>query len=165
MWLCCVHLNWAQSLARILKLDIWGITNNIDDQFEAAGLGDINTLLQCTVAETQSRYLKLFWIKIYIPTLLPTGRVEKKIGKICKISGETLVFSPQNSYIVLRWNAVNAVKLCKFTTRVGGDLTKIHHNSPLKYVNSPLNFTMIGRCAMRHMTTKTGGRWLWQERA
>ena len=61
----------------------------------------------------------------------------EKIGKICKISGEKLVFSPQISYIILRWNAVNAVKLCKFTARVSGDLTKIQLNSPLKYVISP----------------------------
>ena len=51
------------------------------------------------------------------------ARVEKKIGKICKISGEKLVFSPQISYIILRRNAV---KLYKFTARVSGDLTKIH---------------------------------------
>ena len=61
----------------------------------------------------------------------------EKNAKICKISGEKLVFSPQISYIILRWNAVNAVKLCKFTARLSGDLTKIHHNSPLKYVISP----------------------------
>ena len=42
-----------------------------------------------------------------------------------------MVFSPQISYIILRWNAVNVVKLCKFTARVSGELTKIHHNSPL----------------------------------
>ena len=64
-------------------------------------------------------------------------RVEKKNAKICKISGEKLVFSPQIFYIILRWNSVNAVKLCKFTARLSGDLTKIHHNSPLKYVISP----------------------------
>ena len=61
----------------------------------------------------------------------------EKNAKICKISGEKLVFWPQISYIILRWNAVNAVKLCKFTARLSGDLTKIHHNSPLKYVISP----------------------------
>ena len=62
---------------------------------------------------------------------------QEKNAKICKISGEKLVFSSQISYIILRWNAVNAVKLCKFTARLSGDLTKIHHNSPLKYVISP----------------------------
>ena len=56
----------------------------------------------------------------------------EKNAKICKISGEKLVFSPQISYIIWRWNAVNAVKLCKFNARLSGDLTKIHHNSPLK---------------------------------
>ena len=35
-----------------------------------------------------------------------------------------------------------AVKLCKFTARVSGELTKIHHNSPLKYVISPLNIAV-----------------------
>ena len=54
----------------------------------------------------------------------------EKIGKICKISGEKLVFSPTISYIILQWNAVNAVKLCKFTARVSSELTKIHHISP-----------------------------------
>ena len=48
-------------------------------------------------------------------------RVEKKNAKIFKISGEKLVFSPQILYIILRWNAV---KLCKFTARVSGELTK-----------------------------------------
>ena len=71
-----------------------------------------------------------------------SARVEKKIGKMCKISGEKLVFSPPISYIILRWNAVNAVKLCKFTARVSGDLTKIHHNSALKRVASPLNIVV-----------------------
>ena len=61
----------------------------------------------------------------------------RKNRKICKISVERLVFSPRISYITLRWNAVNAVKLCKFTARVSGDLTKIHHNSPLNYLNLP----------------------------
>ena len=51
----------------------------------------------------------------------------EKNAKICKISGEKLVFSPQISYVILRWNAVNAVKLCKFTARLSGDLKKIHH--------------------------------------
>ena len=55
----------------------------------------------------------------------------EKIGKICKISGENLVFSPQISYIILRSNAVNAVKLCNFTARVSGELTKIHNISAL----------------------------------
>ena len=64
-------------------------------------------------------------------------RVEQKNSKICKISGQKLVFSPQISYVILRWNAVNAVKLCKFTAWLSGDLAKIHHNSPLKYVISP----------------------------
>ena len=64
-------------------------------------------------------------------------RVEKKNAKICKISGEKWVFAPQISYIILRWNAVNAVKLSKFTARLSGDRTKVHHNSPLKYVISP----------------------------
>ena len=55
----------------------------------------------------------------------------EKIWKICEISGEKLVFSPQISYIILRSNAVNAVKLCKFTARVSGELTKIHNISAL----------------------------------
>ena len=36
--------------------------------------------------------------------------------------------SLQISYIILRWNAM---KLCKFTARVSGELTKIHHSLPL----------------------------------
>ena len=77
-----------------------------------------------------------------LSSALPRNPGWEKIGKICKISGEKFVFSPQFSYIILRWNAVNAVnavKLCKFTARVSGDLTKIHHKSPLKFViSSPL---------------------------
>ena len=61
----------------------------------------------------------------------------RKIVQICKISGENLVFSPQISYIIVRWNSVKAVKLCKLTAGVSGDLTKIHHNSSLKYIISP----------------------------
>ena len=49
----------------------------------------------------------------------------EKIGKISKISDEKLVFSPQILYINLRWNAVNAVKLCKFTARVSREFTKM----------------------------------------
>ena len=36
---------------------------------------------------------------------------------------------------------MNAVKLCKITARASGDLTKIHHNSPLKHVISQLNIS------------------------
>ena len=71
---------------------------------------------------------------LYSPPPHPPPPGREKIGKKCKISGEKLVFSPQISYIIVRWNAVNAVKLCKFTARISGDLTKNHHNSPLKHV-------------------------------
>ena len=47
----------------------------------------------------------------------------EKIGKICRISGEKLVFSQQISRICLLWKAA---KLCKFTARVSGELRKIH---------------------------------------
>ena len=63
-----------------------------------------------------------------------------KIGKICKISGEKLVFSPQISYIILRWNAV---KLCKITARASGEKTNF---SPLILHIFPIfavNFYMI----------------------
>ena len=36
---------------------------------------------------------------------------------------------------------MNAVKLCEITARVSGDFTKVHHNSLLKYVISPLNIS------------------------
>ena len=64
---------------------------------------------------------------------LPEAR--KKIGKICKISGEKLGFSPQISCIILRWNAVNAVKLCKYYQKTKTTtwnymwLMKRHNNS------------------------------------
>ena len=57
--------------------------------------------------------------------------VQEEIGKKCKMSGEKLILSPQISYIILRWNAVNAVKLCKFTARIIRKLTKIQHLTPL----------------------------------
>ena len=66
----------------------------------------------------------------------------EKIGKICKISGEKLVFSPQIPYIVLRWNAV---KLCKFTARVSGELTK----SP-RFRRS-LHVTLLARIRTSHL--------------
>ena len=50
-------------------------------------------------------------------------------------------FSPQILYIILRWNAVNAVKLCKFTARVSGELTKIHHISPLTTSYCPCTYS------------------------
>ena len=37
---------------------------------------------------------------------------------------------------------MNAIKFCKFTARVSGGRTKIHHNSPLNYVISPLNIAV-----------------------
>ena len=63
----------------------------------------------------------------------------EKMGKIYKISDEKLIFSPQISYIILRRNVVNAVKLCKFTARVSGELTKRHHISPLSTSYRPCN--------------------------
>ena len=57
----------------------------------------------------------------------------KKIGKICKISDEKFFFSPQILYIIFRRNSV---KLGNFTSRVSGELPKIHHISPLT-TNTP----------------------------
>ena len=58
-----------------------------------------------------------------LKTAYCTNPVREKIEKICKVSAEKLFFPT---------NAVNATKLCMFTVRVSGDLTKTHHNLPLK---------------------------------
>ena len=94
---------------------------------------------QFVVTRLRSHFLRVFGLifQHLRGETKPAHPDREKNAKICKISGEKLVFSPQISYIILRWNAVNAVKLCKFTARLSGDLRKIHHNSPLKYVISP----------------------------
>ena len=78
------------------------------------------------------------------------------IGKICKISSEKLFFPPQILDIILRWNAVNAGKLCKFTARLSGEITHLSGELWWIFVRSPLtlavnlhNFT-----AFTHFTEK-----------
>ena len=57
--------------------------------------------------------------------------VEKKSEKYVKKTVKICFFFTTNFVHNFAANAVNAVKLCRFTARVSGELTKIHHNSPL----------------------------------